>query len=451
VSLRSAFIALGVGRTVDDFAAQLAGYTAEQLAGLSVDWRIFARDDQLPPDFAKSPLDWRTWLILGGRGAGKTRAGAEWVRAQVLAVELLAEQPARRIALVGETIGDVRRVMIEGVSGILSVHADHERPEWQSSLGRLTWPNGAIAEVFSACEPDSLRGPQFDTAWCDELAKWPEPERAWDMLQFALRLGTSPRALVTTTPRPIPLLKSIMEDASTVTTRARTLDNAENLAPGFVEQMSRRYAGTALGRQELDGEIIDERAGALWRRDWIEAQRLEDTPELRGQLLRIVVAVDPPVTATATSDACGIIVAGLGADGRAYVLADRTVQGREAHVWAGTALAAYSDFLADRIVAEVNQGGDLVAIILRQSNRNVPVRQVRATRGKWVRAEPIAALYAEGRVVHAGTFPQLEDQMCVFGADGLARGKSPDRLDALVWALTDLMLDVAPEPMMRRL
>ncbi len=403
---------------------------------------LWARDDQLPP-----PGDWRTWLILGGRGAGKTRAGAEWVRAQALGIPPLASGPARRIALVGETLGDVRRVMIEGVSGLLGVHAAHERPEWRSSLGQLEWPNGAMAQVFSASEPDSLRGPQFEAAWCDELAKWPEPERAWDMLQFALRLGALPRQVVTTTPRPIPLLKSIIEDAMTVTTRARTADNAANLADGFVSEMTRRYAGTALGRQELDGEIIDERAGALWRRDWIEAHRVAAAPELR----RIVVAVDPPVTATATSDACGIIVAGLGTDGRAYILADRTIQGREPPIWARAAVAAYTEYMADRVVAETNQGGDLVEMILKQSASNVPVRQVKATRGKWVRAEPVASLYAEGRVAHVGVFPQLEEQMCVFGADGLARGKSPDRLDALVWALTDLMIDTAPMPLIRRL
>lgn len=369
------------------------------------------------------------------------------MRAMALGYPPFSSGPAQRIALVGETIGDVRRVMVEGVSGVLAVHADHERPQWRSSLGQLVWPTGCIADVFSATEPDGLRGPQFDAAWCDELAKWPEPERAWDMLQFALRLGALPRQVVTTTPRPIPLLRALMADATTVTTRARTSDNAENLAAGFIAQMTRRYAGTALGRQELDGEIIDERAGALWRRDWIEAHRLAAAPELR----RIVVALDPPVTATATSDACGLIVAGLGEDGRGYVVADRTIQGREPQVWARAAVSAFNAFAADKVVAETNQGGDLVETVLRQVAPNVPVRQVRATRGKWLRAEPIAALYAEGRVSHVGIFAELEDQLCAFGADGLARGRSPDRLDALVWAMTDLMIDTAPEPLVRRL
>jgi phage terminase large subunit-like protein len=267
------------------------------------------------------------------------------------------------------------------------------------------------------------------------------------MLQFALRLGEAPRQVVTTTPRPIPLLKRIIEDAVTVTTRARTHDNSANLAPGFVAEMQRRYGGTSLGRQELDGEIIDERSGSLWRRDWIEDARVSGAPELT----RIVVAVDPPVTATATSDSCGIVVAGLGRDGRGYVLADRSVQGREPPQWARAVVAAYRDFEADRVVAETNQGGDLVVGVLKQIDEGLPVRQVKATRGKWIRAEPVAALYAEGRISHVGALPVLEDQLAVFGADGLARGRSPDRLDALVWAITDLMLDTQPMPLVRRL
>jgi phage terminase large subunit-like protein len=253
--------------------------------------------------------------------------------------------------------------------------------------------------------------------------------------------------VATTTPRPIPLLKKLLADAATVVTRAATADNAENLAPSFVEEMTRRYWGTALGRQELLGELVDDTSGALWRRDWIEAHRVASAPELSA----VVVAVDPPVTATAASDACGTVIAGLGPDGRAYVIDDRTLQGREPIVWARAAVAAYHDTMADRVVAEVNQGGDLVVTILRQIDPNVAVRQVRATRGKWLRAEPVAALYAEGRVAHVGTFDALEDQMCAFGADGLSRGRSPDRLDALVWALTDLMIGAAGRPGIRRL
>lgn len=427
--------------------AALDELTAEEVAFLTRDWQVWARDDQLPPEGFGHGGAWRVWLILGGRGAGKTRSGAEWVRAKALGIAPVGAEPARRIALVGETMADVRRVMIEGASGILSVHADDERPEIEVSKGQLVWPNGAVAQMFSAEAADGLRGPQFDAAWCDELAKWREPENAWDMLQFALRLGDRPQVCLTTTPRPIPLLRAILDDAGTVVTRARTHDNATNLAPHFVAEMTRRYAGTALGRQELDGELIDETAGSLWRRDWIEAGRVAGAPELE----RIVVAVDPPVTATAASDACGIVVAGKGSDGRAYVLADHSLQGREPMVWAKAAIEAYRTHLADRVVAETNQGGDLVVAVLKQIDAHVPVRQVRATRGKWVRAEPVAALYAEGRVAHAGRFDLLEDQMCALGVDGLARGRSPDRLDALVWALTDLMLDAEARPAIRTL
>ena len=425
----------------------LAQLSDEHSLFLGRDWDVWARDDQLPPGVDAAAAAWRVWVILGGRGAGKTRAGAEWVRAKALGILPGSCGPARRIALVGETIGEVRRVMIEGVSGLLAIHAQDERPAFEISKLQLVWPNGCVAQIYSAENPDSLRGPQFDAAWCDEIAKWRLLEETWDMLQFGLRLGDNPQAVVTTTPRPLPLLKKIIEDAATVVTRAATASNAANLAPSFVSEMTRRYAGTALGRQELLGEIVDERAGALWRRDWIETQRVSQAPDLRS----VVVAVDPPVTATAKSDACGIVVAGIGPDRRAYVIADRTVQGREPLEWARAVAGAYKDFLADRVVAETNQGGDLVATILRQVNENIPVRQVKATRGKWLRAEPVAALYAEGRVAHVGAFDALEDQMCVFGADGLAKGKSPDRLDALVWALTDLMIDRTGEASVRAL
>lgn len=404
-------------------ADELAGLTPDEIVFLAHDWMLWARDDQLPPLATPDGRPWRTWLILGGRGAGKTRSGAEWVRAQALGLPPLAAEPAMRIALVGETLSDVRRIMVEGVSGLLAVHAPHEKPDYSSTRGELAWPSGAIAQMFSADEAESLRGPQFAVAWVDELAKWRRPERAWDNLQFGLRLGQDPRLVVTTTPRPIPLLKQIIEDAATVVTRAATRANAHNLAPAFIAEVERRYANTPLGRQELEGEIVEERAGALWKRGWINAHRLRGRPE---ELETIVVAVDPPVTATASSDACGIIVAARGRDGRGYVL-------------------------ADRIVAEVNQGGDLVVTVLRQIDPAANVRAVRATRGKWIRAEPVAALYAEGRVAHCGMFARLEDQMCAFGADGLAGGRSPDRLDALVWAMTDLMLTSRPPPMVRSL
>ncbi len=426
----------------------LSELSDEEIARLYRDWRLWARDDQLPPDVTGAGEDWRVWLILGGRGAGKTRAGAEWVRA--MALGLWRDGPLRRpvrIALAGETHADVRNVMIEGVSGLLHVHGPHERPRFEVSNGRLVWPNGSVAHVFSAESPDSLRGPQFDFAWCDEIAKWREPERVWDMLQFALRLGDRPRVCVTTTPRPLPFLKALMADAATVMARAATKDNAAHLAPGFIAEMERRYQGSVLGRQELLGEIVEEDTGALWRRAWIEDHRCQAAPELN----RIVVAVDPPVTATVSSDACGIVVCGEGVDGRAYVIADRSLQGREPHVWARAAVAAYHEFAADRIVAETNQGGDLVVSILKQMDDTVPVKKVTATRGKWLRAEPIAALYAEGRVAHVGRFETLEDQMLLFGGDGRVRGRSPDRLDALVWALTELMLGGHVRPGIRML
>ena len=425
----------------------LAELDETDLAFLATDWHIWARDDQLPPLNAANGEPWRVWLVLGGRGAGKTRAGAEWIRAKALGLPPFATQASQRIALIGETLGDVRHVMIEGVSGLLAIHADHERPRFEPSKMQLTWPNGAIAQMFGGDNPESLRGPQFDTAWVDELAKWRLPDHGFDMLQFALRLGLHPQMVITTTPKALPILTKIIADPASVTTRSKTADNAANLAPTFIKEITRRYEGTALARQELDGEIVDMRAGSLWRRDWINAHRVTSIPDLKS----IVVAVDPPVTATASSDACGILVVGLGPDNRAYVISDRTVQGREPHVWARAAVAAYQEFQADRIVAEINQGGDLVVSVLRQIDPGVAVQKVRATRGKWLRAEPVAALYAEGRVSHVGTYPQLEDQMCAFGADGLSSGRSPDRLDALVWALTSLLLGTSRDPTIRSL
>ena len=479
------------GRLSDD----LNELTREELHFIAHDWEIWARDDQLAPlsiapgdspagsqppgalDVAQNSPNkaapcgrlceaesqgakaWRVWLLLGGRGSGKTRAGAEWIRSVARAEDASAcsaagsaERSRRaqtkdspRIALVGKTLADVRNVMIEGQSGLLAIHPAHERPEFEPSKRRLTWPNGAIAELFSADEAEALRGPQFTAAWCDELAKWRGAEKAWDMLQFALRLGDAPRMCVTTTPRATKLLKQIMADEATVTVNLATADNAMNLAPSFLAEMTRRYAGSAIGRQELLGEIVEDPSDGLWRRHWIEEARVETTPDMQ----RIVVALDPPVTATASSDACGIVVAGLGVDKRAYVLADRTIQGRTPEVWAHAALGAFDDFEADRMVAEVNQGGDLVISVLQRFRENFPVVKVRATRGKWVRAEPVAALYAEGRVAHVGRFDALEDQMC--GADGTRRGRSPDRADALVWAITDLLLSDTTKPSVRML
>ncbi len=425
----------------------LAALSCEAVEFLEKDWPLWARDDQTPPLPVNGEDPWRVWLILGGRGAGKTRTGAEWVRARVAGTAQNDFKRARRIALIGETLIDARRVMVDGVSGLLAVHRRDERPEYQAGKNQLVWPNGAVAQLFSAEDANSLRGPQFDAAWCDELAKWRDPESVWDMLQFALRIGEAPQVVVTTTPRPLPILQTIMDDGATVTTRADTAKNAANLSSGFISEVRRRYQGTALWRQEFLGEIVEDHSGTLWRRDWIEEQRTDKAPDL----MTIVVAVDPPVTATKASDSCGIIVAGLGEDRRAYVLADRTLQGRAPQIWARAVMAAFKAHQADRVVAEVNQGGDLIETVLKSVESSAPIRKVRATRGKWLRAEPIASLYAEGRVAHVGRFDALEDQMCAFRADGRVSGRSPDRVDALVWALTDLMLNSGAAPMVRTL
>jgi phage terminase large subunit-like protein len=447
-SLRSALESCGPVTAVERFAAALS---AEEAEFLQHDWQLWARDDQLPPPHSQcgalpAAAPWTTWLILGGRGAGKTRAGAEWVRGLALGKPPFASAPVERIALIGETLTDARAVMIDGPSGLLAIHPPAERPFYNASRRELTWPNGAMARLFSADDPESLRGPQFGAAWADELAKWRYAEAAWDMLQFCLRLGDHPRQVVTTTPRPIPLLKRIIADPRTAISRARTQANAANLAPSFLGAIVARYQGTRLGRQELDGELIEDRPDALWRRGDIERARMDKAP----LLARIVVAVDPPVTSGARADACGIVACGRADDGRAYVLADATVQGASPLDWARAATRLYESLEADCIVAEVNQGGELVAQMLRQVSPAAPVRMVRATRGKFLRAEPVAALYERGLVVHAGIWPELEDQMCDFGPGGLSNGRSPDRLDALVWALTELMLQERAIPRIRR-
>ncbi|MCL4711695.1 MAG: terminase family protein, partial [Pseudorhodoplanes sp.] len=395
------------------------------------DFDAFAHPYQLPPLVAANGEDWKTWLLIGGRGAGKTRAGAQWVR------KLALSQPRSRIALVGETFADVRDVMIEGESGLLAIHAGSERPLWQPSRRRLEWKNGAIAQAFSAEDPESLRGPQFSAAWADELAKWRHAEATFDMLQFGLRLGERPRQVVTTTPRPLPLLKRLMADPANAVTRASTRDNAFNLAPGFLDTVLARYAGTRLGRQEIEGEIVEERPDALWSRALIESVRVAQAPPLA----RVVVAVDPPASAREGADACGLLAAGRAADGSVYVLADESAGGLSPAGWAARAIALWRRLEADALVVEVNQGGDMVRAVIAQADASVPVTVVRASRGKWLRAEPVAALYEQGRVKHAGVFPALEDEMCDFGLDGLSGGRSPDRLDALVWAVTALTFE----------
>lgn len=404
-------------------------------------FQSFAHPHQLPPAQANNGGDWRSWLILGGRGAGKTRAGAEWVRSVAL-----ADRHAR-IALIGESEHDARSVMIEGVSGLLAVHSARERPEWMPSRRRLQWKNGAIAEMYSAENYESLRGPQFSAAWCDELAKWRHAEATFDMLQFGLRLGERPRQVVTTTPRPIALLKKLIADPATALTRAGTIANAFNLAPAFVENVLTRYGGTRIGRQEIDGEIVEERADALWTRAGLESCRVSAAPPLT----RIVVAVDPPASAKKGADACGIVAAGRAEDGSIYVIEDASVAGLSPQGWALKAVALWRRLEADSLVAEVNQGGDMVKAVIGEADKDVPVVSVRATRGKWHRAEPVSQLYEQGRVKHAGVYPALEDEMCDFGLDGLSSGRSPDRLDALVWAVTALTFGARGQPRVRGL
>ncbi len=399
------------------------------------DWALWARDEQLPPEGA-----WRTWVFMGGRGAGKTHAGAGWVHGLALGIAPFATAPVGRIALVGETFADVREVMVDGVSGILSVSGAGDRPHFEATRKRLVWRNGAVAQMFSAEDAEALRGPQFGAAWCDELAKWKNAQEVWDMLQFGLRLGECPRQLVTTTPRSIPLLKQILADSGTVKTHANTLANIENLSKSFIDEIQKRYAGTRLGRQELEGELIEDRADSLWKRADLEAGRVDVAPDM----IRIVVAVDPPASSHDTSAACGIVAVGVDACGIAHVLEDASVVQARPHEWAMAAIACYHKWQADALVAEVNQGGDMVAQVLAQVDAHVPVKAVRATRGKFTRAEPVAALYACGHVRHVGVWPQLEDELCDFASNGLSNGRSPDRLDALVWGLTHLMLS-APE------
>jgi len=417
----------------------LSSLSPNALGSLPYLFEFWAHPHQLPPEG-----NWRSWVVLGGRGAGKTRAGAEWVRAEVEGPVAGDAGRSRRIALVGETLEQVRNVMVFGDSGILACSPPDRRPVWEESRRRLVWPNGAEAQAFSAHDPERLRGPQFDAAWCDELGKWRNAEATWDMLQFALRLGERPRQVVTTTPRKLDVLKVILDNATTVTTRAKTEENAAFLAASFLEAVRARYDGTRLGRQELDGELLADLDGALWSGEMLDrAVRERDvTPG------RVVVAVDPPVTGHAGSDSCGIVVVGAATDGppsdwRAVVLEDATVHRASPMVWARAAVAAFHAHGAERIVAEVNQGGDLVEQVVRQVDPLVPFRAVRASRGKVARAEPVAALYEQDRVTHRPGLGMLEAEMGQMTIQGYRGQGSPDRVDALVWALHDLMIEPA--------
>jgi len=392
---------------------------------LQSDWSVRARPDQLPP-----PGNWTTWLMLGGRGSGKTRSGSEWVRT------LVETGAARRIALVAPTAADARDVMVEGESGILATAPSWCRPQYEPSKRRLTWPNGAIATCFSADEPERLRGPQHDAAWCDELGAWRYAE-AWDMLQFGLRLGANPRVAVTTTPRPTKLLRTLIAGKDVAISRSRTAENAANLAPQFLATIVSKYQGTRLGRQELDAELLEDTPGALWSHDMIERGRVSSPPILT----RIVVSIDPAGSSGEGSDETGIIVAGTDGKGHGYILDD--LSGRYAPTtWARRSIAAYKSRQADRIVAEKNYGGEMVEATIRAVDASVAFKAVTSSRGKVLRAEPVSALYEQGRVHHVGCFAELEDQQCGFTSDfDRARaGYSPDRVDALVFALTELLV-----------
>lgn len=420
-------IALPPSATVDDVRALAYALSDEEAHALWYDWPSWARDEQLMPEG-----DWLTWLVLAGRGFGKTRSLAEAVRT------IVTREPGIRIAIIGPTAADCRDVIIEGESGIVSVFPGGEKPEYLPSKRLLRFANGSLGFVYSAEEPERLRGPQHHYAVVDELAVYPDAEALWDNLRFGLRLGTRPRVIVTTTPKPLLFLKKLMADASTVVTRGSTFDNSANLPAPVLDYFRRVYGGTRIGQQELMGVVLDEAEGALWHRSRIEALRVQEAPEL----VRIVVAIDPSTTSGENSDECGIIAAGIGADGHGYVLADRSCR-LPPDQWAARAISLYDHLEADKVIAESNAGGDMIESVLRTIRRSIPYEKIHASRGKVVRAEPIAALYEQGRVHHIGDLSALEDEMVNFVPGALS--KSPNRADALVWALTFLMVKPPPK------
>lgn len=413
----------------------IAKLTGPQARELAARWYAWAHDGQLAP-----PGDWRVWLIRAGRGFGKTRAGAEWVS------EWARGHRDGRIALVGATIDDVAKVMVEGPSGLIAVARSGERVRWRAGAGEVRFSSGATAFVYSAERPEKLRGPEHHIAWCDELGKWRRGEATWDNLQMGMRLGERPRILVTTTPRATALMKRVMALPDCTETRGRTRDNP-HLPASFVAAMIAEYGGGLLGRQELDGELVEEIAGALWSRAGLERARVARV----ATLVRVVVGVDPP--AGIGGDACGIVAVGLGEDDRAYVLEDASVEGATPGEWARAVAECCARWEADRVVAEANQGGEMVRSVLAGADRAMPIRLVHASRGKAARAEPVAALYEAGRVHHVGRFPALEAELCGIAAAGRYEGpgRSPDRADAAVWALSALLLDGRGRPGVRRL
>ncbi len=388
----------------------------KEAEALLFDWEFFARDNQLPPKG-----DWLVWLIMTGRGWGKTRTAAEFINREVKAGH------ARYISLVAKTPADARDVMLEGESGILPISPPWFKPLYEPSKRRITWPNGAVATVFSSADPDQLRGPQSDLCWGDEIRTWYHSQETWDNMMLGLRLGDHPRVVATTTPLPIALIRSLIASPTTVVTRGTSYENRGNLAPSFYSQIIARYEGTRLGRQEINAELLEDVPGALWRRSDI---RYKPAPDL----VRVVVAIDPASTSGEGADETGIIAAGRGIDGFWYILADRSCRVTP-DGWARRAIQAYRDFRADRIIGETNNGGEMVELTLRTIDKLIPYKAVHASRGKQARAEPISALFEQGRVFHTQPFPELEDELCTWTSDS---GESPDRLDALVWALSEL-------------
>lgn len=428
---------------LQDVLDQLGPAKAEELQKT---WEFWARQEQLEPDG-----DWSIWVALAGRGWGKTRSGAEWIRHKV-------KQGHKRLAFVAPTNSDIRKTMVEGESGLLNISWSGDKtyrngkmgkPEWSPTNRQLKYANGATVDCFSAEDPERLRGPQFEAAWCDELCAWNNAQMTWDMLMFTLRLGKHPRVFITTTPKPTKLLRTILKDDRTVISSGSTYDNKANLAPTFIKAIEATYEGTRLGRQELYAEVLDEASGALWNRGLLEKCEYphdKDPLEISKTMKRVVVAVDPAITSNEESDMTGIVVAGVDVNDHAIVLEDAT--GRyNPEQWASEAIRLYHKYAADRIVAERNQGGDMVKHTFRTVDDSVPVRMVHAARGKFARAEPVSALYEQGRVFHVKGLNELEDQMVSW--EPLGKVGSPDRLDALVWAMTDLMLKGVARPQIK--
>jgi phage terminase large subunit-like protein len=409
-------------RAEPDFKQRIATLSDEELEFLAYDWKSWARPGQLPPD---KPFTY--WMAMAGRGWGKTRVGAETVRMWV--------KDFSRVNIIVRTKGDIEKVVINSKGGILNVCPPHERPVWIGNKNLFRWPNGATSFIFTAEEPDALRGPEHEKLWCDELAAWRYDQEAWDMAQLGLRIGSNPQAVITTTPRPTKLVRSILANAATVLTRGTTYENRANLAAAFYNTIITKYEGTRLGRQELNAEVLDDNPGALWKRSNFDANRVRVSPPL----VRIIVGVDPAVSSNPDSDETGILI--VGKDNRYpphfYVLDDSSGI-YTPDEWGAMAVGRYAFYQADRIVGEGNNGGDLVESNIRHQNADVAYTKVTASRGKFVRAEPIAAIYEQNRVHHVGNFSELEDQCCDFNPADDSQKYSPDRMDALVWAMTEL-------------